>query len=512
LQDQLFKVVQLLDDGHDNSSITLQLGGWSAPTVRKLSQAGKKLLASDFLFDRLASDQKLPLSERIFQVEDLLIHPILNTFGDEFDKHHQDKKYQAQAEVLEYAIRVVDINGGVTKDMETLGLGPWNVKRERLAVILIVAVRKELHSQLSAHAVRTGQLEEEAVSSKLLELHNGVYDANIATAIKVNKLKDIAGIKKETIFTIVNIELALPKLKSAMQLKLKSIPTSVFRSSMKADLPDNIRLLVGDASEKTVWGEAFQLLRGKQDDDAEDYEQQVKLQTAAPILIVGSPPWASLGDRRYGNSYTDTPLTESEVKSFGKYAARFMGKNAPSVMVLHMPVSMAEQWSGLLNEYWTMSETPLVFMRPGGWLAKANYANMRENEFESLSPNMDFFWIFTKIGCELPRGRSNWSFPRAYTELGANTAGVLDLARAAHSSSKYSVGKNERAPKLISMEFQDEEPDVPAGSRKSNARAEAAREAKQARLEVAHNKRVEKAQNSANQTEREVRYYVFLLF
>jgi hypothetical protein len=205
-------------------------------------------------------------------------------------------------------------------------------------------------------------------------------------------------------------------------------------------------------------------------------------------------------------------LTESEVKSFGKYAARFMGKNVPSVMVLHMPVSMAEQWSGLLNEYWTMSETPLVFMRPGGWLAKANYANMRENEFESLSPNMDFFWIFTKMQGELPRGRSNWSFPRAYTELGANTAGVLDLARAAHSSSKYSVGKNERAPKLISMEFQDEEPDVPAGSRKSNARAEAAREAKQARLEVAHNKRVEKAQNSANQTEREVGYFVFLLF
>ena len=511
LQDQLFKVVQLLDDGHDNSGITMQLGGWSAPTVRKLCQAGKKLLASNFLFERLASDQKLPLAERIFQVEDLLIHPILNTFGDEFGKNAQDKKYQAQADVLEYAIRLVDVNGGVTQPMKTVGLGPWNVKRERLALILVVAVRKEMHSRLSSIAALTGQQDEELIINKLLDLDNGVHDVDVAAAIRVNKLKAIADIKKENIFSAVDIESALPRLKSAMQLRLKSIPTKVFNSSMQTELPDNIRLLVGDAAHRATWNTAFQLLRAKGEDDDEDYEQQVKLQSGSPLLIVGSPPWASLGDRRYGNKYTDTALLESEVKSFGKYAARFMGYKCPSIMALHMPVSMAGQWSGLMSEFWSMSETPMVFMRPGGWLPKANYANMRVPQFESLSPNMDFFWIFTKHQGELPRGKSNWSFPRAYTDLGASTAGVLDLARAAHTSAKYSVGATERAPKLLPTEFVEEESDTDsrtAGARRPNQRAQDARETKTAKLEAAHLKRVDKAQNSSNQTEREVHYCI----
>ena len=505
-------MTQLLDDGHDNSSISLQLGGWSAPSVRKLCQAGKKLLVSDFLFDRLVSDQKLAFAQRIFQVEDLLIHPLLNSFGDEFGKTEQDKKYQAQAEVLEYAIRVVDLNDGVANPMASVGLGPWNVKRERLALILLVAVRKALHIRLLALAEDLKLQDDESVKSKLLDLYNGVFDGSIAASIKVSKMQDIAGIKKDTIFTVVNIDAVLPRMKIVMQLqKLKFVPTTVFHTDMKTELPDHMHLLVGDASTKSTWNEAFQLLRDKTEDDADDFEQQLKLQSGAPILILGSPPWASLGERRYGNNYTDTALTETQVKNFGKYAARFMGKDFPSIMVLHMPVSMAQQWSELMSGHWTMSETPMVFMRPGGWLAKAHYANMRVQQFESLSPNMDFFWIFNKDGGQLNgKMKSNWCFPRAYNDLGANTAGVLDLARAAHTSSKYSVGIKERAPKLLSMDFQEPDSDTdsrPAGSRKSNNRSAAAREAAILKLQAAHDKRVEKAQYSTNQTDREVQCF-----
>ena len=96
-----------------------------------------------------------------------------------------------------------------------------------------------------------------------------------------------------------------------------------------------------------------------------------------------------MGQKHYATTNTDTALTDDEIRGFSAFSAKCLPLRA--VMLLHMPVSMATEWQGLLREEWKMQQVPITFIKVSRFVKFTSLAN------GELSGNTDFFWIFTRL-------------------------------------------------------------------------------------------------------------------
>ena len=96
-----------------------------------------------------------------------------------------------------------------------------------------------------------------------------------------------------------------------------------------------------------------------------------------------------MGQKHYATTNTDTALTDDEIRGFSEFSAKCLPLRA--VMLLHMPVSMATEWQGLLRAEWKMQQVPITFIKVSRFVKFTSLAN------GELSGNTDFFWIFTRL-------------------------------------------------------------------------------------------------------------------
>jgi hypothetical protein len=159
---------------------------------------------------------------------------------------------------------------------------------------------------------------------------------------------------------------------------------------------------------------------------------------------VSSPPWGVLGQKQYATTNTDTALTDEQIGDFSKWSA--MAIPARGVMLLHMPVNMATEWSDLLSEYWTMKEVPVTFIKVSKFVKFNSLAN------GELSGNTDFFWIFTKKGSKGPNSKSTLCFDdvmKMKKLYSLKVKGVSELSQCGHILTNNKVLHGRTKKKLI---------------------------------------------------------------